>query len=178
MIIELYDSRGKLVDYLYQWDRDVELTIKNNGNHKISEVHFSNLASDRALVLEPYDRGRKIKVPNLLLTKIHALVAHFCAINENGGLETVFEYIIPIRPRQKPDDYVYTETEVLTYSNLEKRVLDLEEKGISDVVISDAVEEYFQENPIKTVDLTPYVTKTQLNDAIYSSLGVIENGSY
>ncbi len=178
MIIELYDSRGELLNCLYQWDRDVELTIKNNSQYKISEVHFSNLVSDHALVLEPYDRGRKIKVPNLLLTKIHALVAHFCAFNKTGGLETVFEYIIPIRPRQKPDDYVYTETEVLTYSNLEKRVSDLEEKSVSDVEISNAVEEYFAENPIQTVDLSEYTTKTQLTEAITNALGVIENGSY
>ncbi len=150
MTIELYDSRGNLLEHLYQWDRDVELTIKNNSKHKIAEIHFSNLLSKQALVLEPYDRGRRVKVPNLLLTKIHAITAHFCAFNDEGGFETVFEYIIPIRPRQKPEEYVYTETEVLSYKNLENRVSNIE-NNMSEENVAKAVNEYLSENPVQGI---------------------------
>ncbi len=150
MTIELYNSQGELVEYLYQWDRDLELTVKNNSGYKISEIHFSNLLSRQAIVLEPYDNGTKVKVPNLLLTKIHAITVHFCVFTDETGFETVFEYIIPIRPRQKPEEYVYTETEVMSYKNLEERVSVIEDKS-TDESIGKAVKEYLAENPVEGV---------------------------
>ncbi len=126
MNIELYNKQGELVEYLYQWDRDIELTIKNNTNHTISEIHFSNLLTDCTAVCIPHENGTKVNVPNVFLTKIHALTLHFCYYNENGGFETFFEYIIPIRPRQKPEDYIYTETEIATWKKLASRIDELE----------------------------------------------------
>jgi hypothetical protein len=48
-----------------------------------------------------------------------------------------------VKPRPKPEDYLYTETEVLNYWGLSNRLEKLEGEGIS-----QAVEAYLKENPV------------------------------
>jgi hypothetical protein len=59
---------------------------------------------------------------------------------------------------------VYTETEVLEYRTLKKRIDEIEKNGVSEAQIATAVEKYLEENPVDTgVKFEPDHTLTLQN---------------
>lgn len=104
----------------YQWDKNRKLIIEDEN---IKEVHFCNRTDDIALMCEVYEKNglRLVDVPNKLLTdkwdiKVYA----------SDGDNTRYYDTIKVIERKKPSDYVYEETEVLTYRKLEKRLIEIE----------------------------------------------------
>lgn len=125
-MIEIYDSQGNPVKHFFQWDKNIQILYKNNSGKSVSQIHFSNLKSDTSMILLPLENEQKVNVPNILLTNIHSVIIHFCHTEEGGDFETLCEFVIPVKPRQKPSDYVYTETEILDYKFLEDRINQVE----------------------------------------------------
>lgn len=107
----------------YQWDVDQRLIVEHED---VTEVHFANAVTDPALVCEVYEENgqRYANVPNILLQQSYDISA-FCCCAECVRLRTTFDVV----PRARPADYVYTETEVLQYSNLDARIRELEQNG-------------------------------------------------
>lgn len=107
----------------YQWDVDQRLIVEHED---ATEVHFANAVTDPALVCAVYeeDGQRYADVPNILLQQPYDISA-FCCCAECVRLRTTFDVI----PRARPADYVYTETEVLQYSNLDARIRKIEQNG-------------------------------------------------
>ena len=104
---------------LYQWDTNQKVEVLNK---LVKEVHFSNIATPKALVVEVVDGFAE--VPNILLTQGWDIKAWgYCG--ECTRVSATFEVI----ERQKPEDYVYEETEVRRYEDLEKRIEKLEQGG-------------------------------------------------
>ena len=64
-----------------------------------------------------------------------------------------------MKKRNKPDNYVYTETEILNYNTLLDRVNAVDEN------IENTVEKYLEENPPQ-VDLTGYATEDYVDKAV------------
>ena len=121
----------------YQWDKNRKLIIEDEN---IKEVHFCNRTDDIALMCEVYEKDglRLVDVPNKLLTdkwdiKVYA----------SDGDNTRYYDTIKVIERKKPSDYVYEETEVLTYRKLEKRLSEIETAGFK-----KDVEEYFESHPV------------------------------
>lgn len=108
---------------LYQWDVDQRLEVVNSD---VLEVHFSNAVIGAALVCEVYEEdGRRFaNIPNVLLQQAWAIQAHGCC-----ELRVRDVQVIRVVRREKPADYVYTETEVKRYEDLDKRITALEENG-------------------------------------------------
>lgn len=108
---------------LYQWDVDQRLEVVNSD---VLEVHFSNAVIGAALVCEVYEEdGRRFaNIPNVLLQQAWAIQAHGCC-----ELRVRDVQVIRVVRREKPADYVYTETEVKSYEDLDKRITALEENG-------------------------------------------------
>ena len=79
------------------------------------------------------------------------------------GKATMHETTFEVKARTQPTDYVYTEVEIKRYSDLEARIDEIEENGISEEVISNAVYNYLEENP---VDMTGYATEEYVNEAV------------
>ncbi|MBO5062894.1 MAG: hypothetical protein J6C08_00210 [Campylobacter sp.] len=107
-------------DSFYQWDSNQKLVIDSNTS---CEVHFSNLLSAEALVCVSYelDGLTVVDVPNILLTEALDIKAYM--VVENGGsCETCHTKVFNVIKRDKPADYVYTETEVKRYEDYEKRI--------------------------------------------------------
>ena len=106
---------------------------------------------------------RFANVPNVLLQETYDLYVY--AYDKNF---TKYQYRFKIIPRIKPSDYVYTETEIYSYRKLEKRIDDIEAKGISDEQLQRNLDSYFEKNPIEvpTVDLTGYATAEYVNNAV------------
>lgn len=130
---------------LYQWEIGRQVQIFPMGRLKVSYVHFSHLGDTEALVVVPTEKDGRIvaDIPNILLQSDQNLVVYVVDTAENC-VETLRECVLPVRKRAKPTDYVYTETEVLNYAYLDKRLKDLEGEGLA-----NAVAEYLKENPVE-----------------------------
>lgn len=116
---------------LWQWDTGRQIKITPEVNMIVDEVHFSNAYSKDALVVKPQvnEQGSIIAdIPNILLWQVFPINIYVVMEFPNGK-GTIYEEQLKINPRKKPSDYVYTETEILNYLDLEKRIKALEENG-------------------------------------------------
>ena len=116
---------------LWQWDTGRQIIIKPEENTIVDEVHFANTYSKDALVVKPQvnTQGNIVAdIPNILLCQVFPINV-YVVMGFPNGKGTIYEEQLKIKPRLKPDDYVYTETEILNYLDLEKRIKALEENG-------------------------------------------------
>lgn len=157
-------------EHFYQWDLDRELIVDDL---TIKEVHYCNRTDECSLVVDVIDGIAP--VPNLILQKSFDV-----RVFAYDGSATRYDAVFKVKPRTKPSDYVYTETEIKTYENLEKRLDEIEEKGFSQEVIESALDEVLQSGSYNfateqyvddavsnvKVDLTGYATEDYVDTAI------------
>ena len=107
----------------YQWDLDQKLIVTDPD---VNEVHFCNQTEECALVCEVYTEveNRLVNVPNILLQTCWPITAYAHSDGATKGSQT-FE----VKARSKPADYVYTETEIKNWSDLDARLKVLEAGG-------------------------------------------------
>lgn len=139
-MFKILDGRSQF----YQWDLDRKLIVEDAS---IKEVHFCNRTDECSLVCEVYRLGnqRVVDVPNILLQENWRINVYAYDSNYTKHCE-VFEVI----KRSRPADYVYTETEIMKWSELDARIDQIEDKGVSDEKISSAVNDYLAANPIES----------------------------
>ena len=127
----------------YQWDTGHKLVAENADG--CTEVHFCRSGEETALVCPIREEGDKrvADVPNILLQEAGEIHAYLFRRMEDGS-ETVYSFSFGVNGRPKPEGYVYTETEVLDYGYLARRLENLEGEGLG-----NAVAEYLKENPIQ-----------------------------
>lgn len=107
-------------NYLWQWDMDRQVRVSDT---TITEVHFCNRTGDCSLVVEVKDGLANI--PNILLQDNRPIrVYAYCDCYTKE--DTTFE----VKPRTKPSDYVYTETEIKRYEDFDARLTYLEQNGV------------------------------------------------
>lgn len=113
---------------LYQWETGRKLKIIPLRGMRVDSVHFSNYGDKTALVVKPREEnGAYIAdIPNILLQDDRSIAVYSVNVSEDKT-ETLRECVFSIQKRAKPSDYIYTETEVFTYKDLEARVKKLEE---------------------------------------------------
>jgi len=164
-MFSIYDGRTKF----YQWDLDRKIIVKDDS---IAEVHFCNRTDSCSLVVETYKEGALTvaDVPNVLLQTDWRINVY--AYDSNY---TKFSDCFEVVKRTKPADYIYTETELKNYKDLEDRVNQIEQNGVSDEKIAEAVNDYLEENEIE-VDLSDYYTKSETDKAIEDAVGAINIG--
>lgn len=113
-MFKLKDGRS----FLYQWDVNRQIVV---ADETIKEVHFCNRTDDCSLVVEVYtENGKRLAdVPNVLLQTDWK-------INVYGytGNYTKHSVCFKVKARTKPADYVYTETELLSYKALAEEFND------------------------------------------------------
>lgn len=132
----------------YQWELNQLVTDEN---FKLDdEVDFSTIKTRQALVVKVKEKNGVLvaEVPNILLQDYHPIFVHWIALDETGEYvqkEAEFE----VKRRARPQDYVYSETEIWSYSELEQRIKTLESGGASPDAIDKAVKDYLEENPIE-----------------------------
>ena len=148
-MFRIQDGRSQF----YQWDLDRRLIVEDSS---ITQVHFCNRTDDCSLVCEVFEEDgvRLVNVPNILL--------------QNNWRINVYAYdkdytkhytMYNVVSRSKPADYVYTETETINWSKIDKRIAALEEE------LPGLVEDYLTEHPVE-VDLSGYYTKSEVDEAI------------
>ena len=138
----LQNSQGK--KNFNQWDTGQTLTLV--GVETCHEVHYCHYGDETALVCQVREDGgrRYVDVPNLLLQSAEDILAYiFCKDGE--GTRTQYCERLTVTGRPKPEAYIYTETEVLSYSTLDQKLKDLEGEGLA-----NALSDYLEKNPVET----------------------------
>jgi len=118
-MFKIYDGRKEF----FQWDLEQKLIVSDP---TVNEVHFSHNVDSESLVCEVYelDGLRVVNVPNILLQEdwkinVYAYCSNYTKVS------ACFKVI----PKAKPADYVYTETEVMSWQEYGERIAALEENG-------------------------------------------------
>jgi hypothetical protein len=137
-------------EYFYQWDLDRQVIVDDPS---ITEVHFCNRTDECSLVVEVTDGVAN--VPNIILQSSFDI-----RIFGYDGKATLHDKVFKVKPRTRPSDYVYTETEVKNYEEYIAKVAELE--GRVEALEGAEVE----------VDLTDYVKNTDYATA--SKAGVVK----
>ena len=83
-------------------------------------------------------------IPDELLQAGKRLVVYVYVADDDGNKTTIRKEIT-VQPRTKPEDYVYTPTEIRHWTDLEARIVALEEGGATPEQIAAAVEAYLLE---------------------------------
>lgn len=178
---------------LYQYDTGRQIQITSKKNYIIDEVHFCNDDLESAFVCKAiYDEPSAsaiAHIPNILLQSDKDLIVYATIITDDSR-RTVERSSFHIHKRKRPDDYVYTETEVFLYKNLEDRIKKLEELPVDSEVVTNAIKEYMDKNPVKTVTKvselendsgyltevpSEYVTNEELEDKGFATKNEIPN---
>ena len=156
-LFSILDGRARF----YQWDLDRKVVVEDES---INQVHFCNRTDECSLVCDVYYlNGKRVaNVPNVLLQTDWRINVY--GYDKNY---TKYSNMFEVVRRSKPADYVYTETEVKSFDDLAERIDQIEENGVSDAKIADAVNEYLEENPI-TVDLTGLATESYVDEKFNS----------
>lgn len=103
---------------LWQWDLNQQLTVAGS----CTEVHYLDKGSPSTLTVAVKDG--KADIPNILLQKAGRLIVYAYIIDAQDHHTKICE-TFGIAARPKPNDYVYTETEVKTWSDLQSQIGDL-----------------------------------------------------
>lgn len=146
---KIYDGRATF----WQWDLEQKIVVPEG---MADEVHFSNEKHTQAPVCDVYELNgvRLVNVPNIMLQEALPLTVYAYAKDDKGE-RTTYADIFRVVARPKPDDYVYTETEIRTWADLDERIKALENSsGVDPETIKGAVEDYLKENPIQETDPT------------------------
>lgn len=113
MIKIVPDKEGKLT----QWDLNRKVIV--TGYEGVAEVHFASPGDDHGAYVVKLVDGQA-EIPNILLTMAGTINVYVYPTDR-----TVFATALWVMAREKPDDYVYTETEVLSYKTLDEKIGDL-----------------------------------------------------
>lgn len=140
-IFKIEDGREKF----YQWDLNRRILVEDDS---ITQVHFANAATPTAYVVSV--SAGTANVPNIILQqnfdiKVYGYDKEF----------TKFEKTFEVEKRSKPQDYVYTETEILNYETLANEIKEVKEN------IGASIQDYLKENPV-SVDLSDYAKKKDI----------------
>lgn len=113
--------------YFYQWDTGQLLIVEDAPNCR--QVHFGYRDGSEARVCDIREEEgmRVVDIPNELLQKDRTFFAYLINDEDDETQMRPQSFLVLLRP--KPDDYVYTQTEVQTYEALEERITALEENG-------------------------------------------------
>ena len=111
-VIELIEnSEGR--KELWQWDLGRKVRVIPAEGITVDEVHFGNVFSGEALVVEPKvdeTTGDIVAdVPNILITQFFRINVYAVMVIPDGKITTE-RIMLDVEAREKPSDYVYTET--------------------------------------------------------------------
>lgn len=144
--MRIYDGRN----HFSQWDKDVMIT---STDFKIGdEVHITNNRLPNAMTVVVYEYNGKavIDVPNILLQTTYPIIV-FRYVQDGKSGYTIEKSEFTVNQKPKPNDYVYTETEILTIKTaVDKALLEAKESGEFDG--ADGKDGIDGKTPVKGVD--------------------------
>lgn len=158
-IIKVHFTPEKGVEYkagLKQWDRGKKLEITGLEVTENVQVHFSltdSVGTAKCYDATVYEGKICVDIPQFILEKegtrgysYYAYAWIYISTEELG--ETIKEIVFCIDCRAKPEDYISEPDDIKTWEELKNRIKELEENGVKDEQIAQAVEDYLKENNI------------------------------
>lgn len=112
-------------EHFYQWDLGQRLEIEDA---TITKVHFCNGLNDCSYVCDVFTQEGKrlVEVPNILLQTTNRVRAYGC-ISEDADTHFAKDMeIFRVIPKNKPDEYIFTEEEIKNYTVIEDRIITIE----------------------------------------------------
>ena len=103
----------KDISQLYQWDSNVKLIVEDD---RINQVQFSQRFSHTAVCVK-VENGECF-IPNEFLQSYYDIFAYACIV-DNDGQVCEFSEMFTVFARPKPDNYIYTPTEIITFKRIE-----------------------------------------------------------
>lgn len=103
----------KDIPQLYQWDSNVKLIVEDD---RINQVQFSQRFSRTAACVK-VENGECF-IPNEFLQSYYDIFAYACIV-DNDGQVCEFSELFTVFARPKPDNYIYTPTEIITFKRIE-----------------------------------------------------------
>lgn len=112
-------------DLLYQWDINQKVTADNMDVGE--QVHFTNTRQTAAFVVKAYEFNGTVvaNIPNLLLQNSYPITAYRYRTVGNASY-TWDECLFDIKQRTRPSDYVYNQTEVISFEHLDRKLEAIE----------------------------------------------------
>lgn len=129
MNIAIADGRP----FFWQWDLDQKLLLEDVEPGQ--EVHFGRSDGGAYSVLAFEENGQILAhVPNAWLQNAGQRPVYiYCE-----DTHTTYKRIFTIQHREKPDDYVYTETEVMSYRELANKLTEMQAETLEAIEASNA----------------------------------------
>lgn len=120
-MFEIFDGRKDF----FQWDLNQKIIVAE----KFDRLHFAIGGKIEATEVKEIDGQFVAEVPNIILQIAGHLIVYAYVIGKDDE-ETItkIQECFWIKGRPKPPDYVYTETEVLSYETIRKDVDELEKR--------------------------------------------------
>lgn len=139
--IIVYDANGNSMINLVQWDKDVNIYVKDTNIDRDYPVHFFNDKCEEALVVtSEYEDGTlKAKIPNILLTEPYPITGYINVIKDSEQ-KCLYGFQLRIRKKPKPSDYVFVETD--DYVTLEQIVEECKDYAKQSADSADESEDY------------------------------------
>lgn len=137
---------------LYQWDLNRQIEIDNlPDGTDITEVNFAHPGDEEALVVTPVKNGNTViaNIPNILLQSDKDIFIYVCV-----GDVTICSKRKNVHSRPRPADYVYTETQIMSYKTLEDRINNLDQVGDPGQVLTKMQDEIVSYNYPAVIDAT------------------------
>lgn len=127
------DSRQTVSDALTQWDYGQLLRIEDIPEVESAEMHFTCKGKRNALIIEAdiVDGTATAKIPNELLMEGEEIQAYIYAMTSDSG-KTIYTVIIPVKRREKPEDYSEPE-----HQDKLKEIIDKLDKKADDLQYAD-----------------------------------------
>ena len=168
MAITITDVYGKVIDEFTQWDSNITIYIHGLDLSKPPAIHFSNQSSNKS-----YSTGSTLEddiivttVPNILLEQTETISIYVYTYNiDTKEGRTVEIAKKPVRPKKKPDDYIYEENiTVVNVVALNNQVRDLSKIVPTGGVLNDNI-----------IQFTSDFNGTELNVFSVDLSGLLEN---
>ena len=174
--ISLTDENGKGIDHLTQWEYNVTLTIEDIGLTEAPTIHFCNEKSERSLPVTATladDGSISVHIPNDLLYESLTIFGYiFVTDEDNSSGMTVGVIRIPVRPKARPLDYEYQDSETVIF--LQELIKEFE--TLSQEQLEKCIAEYNKVVQIKgSYDQTIANLTQQANQAIQDANTAIQN---
>ena len=106
-----FDTKGRALKTLYQWDKDVAIVIKDVAVSPAPIFQFANRLTRETISVNSFISGEDlvVTIPNVLLEKSENIFAYIYSNSGLGSARTLGSIYIPIRARKKPSGNIYNE---------------------------------------------------------------------
>lgn len=114
---------------LHQWDLNKRVIVDDFLPGTRVEFSHKYDCKDSALPVKAYEDGDHVvaDIPNVLLQTAGYINVYVKPSADNLTCEPEMKDFKVVK-KDRPEDYVYTETKTMTYEDLEKKIADLEKK--------------------------------------------------